>query len=207
VGTEFGLFASTNGGRDWKRFSVGLPTVRIDALLVHPRDGDLIVGTHGRSIWVLDDISPLQELSDQVAKADVHLFSIRNATQWQNDTQTARVNNARHFRAQNPEGALINYHLAKDVDGEAIITITDQNGKAIRTLKGTAKAGLNRVRWNLRGEPRQPPPGFTGGGGGGFGGQFAGQPTEPGGYVVKLSVAGKEIVRPLTVEADAGPER
>jgi photosystem II stability/assembly factor-like uncharacterized protein len=206
VGTEFGLFASANGGRDWKRFSAGLPTVRIDDLLVHPRDGDLIVGTHGRSIWVLDDISPLQELSDQVAKADVHLFLIRNATQWQNDPQTARVNNARHFRAQNPDGALINYHLAKDVDGEATVTISDQDGRTIRTLKGPAKAGLNRVRWNLRGEPRQPPPG-GGGGGGGFGGQFAGQPAEPGNYVVKLSVAGKEIVRPLTVEADEGPER
>ncbi len=206
VGTEFGLFVSTNGGREWKRFSEGLPTVRIDDLLVHPRDSDLIVGTHGRSIWVLDDISPLQELSDQTVKTDAFLFSIRNATQWQNDTQSARVNNARHFRAQNPEGASISYHLAKDA-AEATITISDQTGKMIRTLKGPAKAGLNRVRWNLRGEPPPRPAGFTGGGGGGFGGQFTGPAAEPGSYVVKVSVAGKDLIRPLTIEADTGPER
>ncbi|MGH9313621.1 MAG: hypothetical protein ACRD1S_10535, partial [Vicinamibacterales bacterium] len=208
VGTDFGLFVSTSGGRDWKRFSPGLPTVRIDDLLIHPRDNDLIVGTHGRSIWILDDISPLQELSDQVAKADAYLFSVRNVTQWQNDTQSARVNNAKHFRAQNPEGASISYHLTRDAEGEATITISDQTGRTIRTLKGPAKAGLNRVRWNLRGEPPPRPAGFTsGGGGGGFGGQFAGQPAEPGSYVVKLSVAGKELVRPLTIETDEGPQR
>ena len=175
-------------------------------MLVHPRDNDLIVGTHGRSIWVLDDISPLQELSDQTVKTDAFLFSIRNATQWQNDTQSTRVNNAKHFRAQNPEGASISYHLAKDA-AEATITISDQTGKTIRTLKGPAKAGLNRVRWNLRGEPPPRPAGFTGGGGGGFGGQFTGPAAEPGSYVVKVSVAGRDLIRPLTIEADTGPER
>jgi photosystem II stability/assembly factor-like uncharacterized protein len=206
IGTEFGVFASANGGREWKRFSGGLPTVRIDDLLVHPRDHDLIVGTHGRSIWIMDDISPLQELSDEVVRANAFLFSVRNATQWQNDIQSARVNNARHFRAQNSDGAVINYHVAKDAD-EATITITDGTGRTIRTLKAPAKAGLNRVRWNLRGEPPPRPPGLTGGGGGGFGGQFLGPPAEPGNYVVKLSVGGTELVKPLTIEADAGPDR
>jgi photosystem II stability/assembly factor-like uncharacterized protein len=205
VGTEFGLFVSMNAGREWKRSSAGLPTVRIDDLLVQPRENDLIVGTHGRSIWIVDDISPLQELSDEALHANAFLFSIRNATQWQTDPQTARVNNAKNFRAQNPDGAVINYHLAKDAD-QATITISDATGKTIRTLKGPAKAGLNRVRWNLRGEPPQRPAGFTGGGGG-FGGQLLGPAAEPGSYVVKLSVAGTELVRPLAIEADEGPER
>jgi hypothetical protein len=206
VGTEFGVFVSTSGGREWKRLSSGLPTVRVDDLLVHPRDADLIIGTHGRSIWILDDISPLQEQSDEALRANAFLFSVRNATQWQVDIPLARVNNARHFRAQNPDGAVINYHLAKDA-AEATITIADGTGRTIRSLKGPAKAGLNRVRWNLRGEPPPRPPGFTGGGGGGFGGQFLGPLAEPGNYLVKLSVAGAELVRPLTIEADAGPER
>lgn len=207
LGTEFGLYASTNGGREWKRFSTGLPTVRIDDLLAHPRDNDLIVGTHGRSIWILDDIGPLQELTVGVAKGEVHLFSIRPATQWQNDIQLARGSNAKHFRAENPDGTAISYHLPADAQGEATISIADLNGRTIRTLKGPAKAGLNRVRWNLRGEPPPRPAGFQGGGGGFGGGALAGPPAEPGQYVVKLSVAGKEVVRPLTIEADRGPER
>ena len=63
----------------------GLPTVRIDDILVHPRDNDLIVGTHGRSIWIIDDITPLQQMTDAVTTADAHLFDVRPATAWAND--------------------------------------------------------------------------------------------------------------------------
>ena len=62
AGTEFGLFISLDGGRNWERFMNNYPTVRTDDILIHPRDGDLIVATHGRSIWIADDITPLQQM-------------------------------------------------------------------------------------------------------------------------------------------------
>ena len=74
VGTEFNLFASLDGARTWKLFSTGLPSVRVDDILIHPRDKDLIVGTHGRSIWIMDDITPLEQLAAKVG--DVVLFDI-----------------------------------------------------------------------------------------------------------------------------------
>ena len=70
LGTEYAFYISLNGGKEWKRFMTGLPTVRIDDILVHPRDNDLIVGTHGRSIWIIDDITALQQLTDEAQKGE-----------------------------------------------------------------------------------------------------------------------------------------
>jgi photosystem II stability/assembly factor-like uncharacterized protein len=89
LGTEYALYISVNGGKEWKRFMTGLPTVRIDDLLVHPRDNDLVVGTHGRSIWILDDITPLQQMNEAVMASDAHLFDVRPATRWVADTNPA----------------------------------------------------------------------------------------------------------------------
>src|SRR5262245_3728294 len=82
LGTEYAFFISLDGGRSWKRFMNGLPTVRIDDILVHPRDNDLIVGTHGRSIWIIDDISPLQQMNEEATKGDAYVFDVRPATAW-----------------------------------------------------------------------------------------------------------------------------
>jgi ligand-binding sensor domain-containing protein len=86
VGTEYGFYVSLTGGKDWKRFMTGLPTVRIDDVLVHPRDNDLVLGTHGRSIWIIDDITPLQQMTDAISTTDAHLFEVRKATAWVNTT-------------------------------------------------------------------------------------------------------------------------
>ena len=80
IGTETGLFVSANGGTDWTRFAHGFPTVPVDDLVIHPRDNDLIVATHGRALYILDDISLLSGLTADVAAADLHLFSPRPAT-------------------------------------------------------------------------------------------------------------------------------
>ena len=91
----------------------GLPTVRVDDILVHPRDNDLIVGTHGRSIWIIDDITALQQLTTETQATDATLFDIRPATAWLNDVQKAvLVEGAKAFRAQNPaRGSAISYWL------------------------------------------------------------------------------------------------
>ncbi len=105
LGTEYAFYISLTGGKDWKRFMTGLPTVRIDDILVHPRDNDLIVGTHGRSIWIIDDITPLQQMTDAVTTADAHLFDVRQATAWATDITKANGLGAdKHFRGAESAG-------------------------------------------------------------------------------------------------------
>ncbi len=103
VGTEFGLYVTLDGGREWKRFSNGLPTVRIDDLLIHPRDRDLIVATHGRSFYIADDITPLEQLG-KAGNANLVLFEPRPAVQWKNDAEATRRVTGRQFRGVNPQG-------------------------------------------------------------------------------------------------------
>jgi hypothetical protein len=155
LGTEYAFYVSLDGGKSWKRFMTGLPTVRIDDILVHPRENDLIVGTHGRSIWIVDDISALQKLTDETMKADATLFEPRPAKLWADDIRMRRnMGGAKNFAGQNPErGAVISYYLNAAPQGEVTIAISDITGRTVREVKGTANAGLNRVRWNLSGNP------------------------------------------------------
>jgi hypothetical protein len=233
LGTEFAFYVSLDGGAEWKRFMTGLPTVRIDDVIVHPRENDLIIGTHGRSILIVDDITPLQQFaaarrqtttsdagasgagrgpnangteeSGQAGGTDAILFDIRPATLWRDDVALARsVGGARHFRGENPdEGTFIHYYLRSSASGVKI-TISDVTGKVVRTLAGTGEAGINRVRWNLRTDPppRQPGEEAGRGGRGGRGGQQQGPPVEPGQYLVKVSIGGRELAKTVTVEAD-----
>jgi photosystem II stability/assembly factor-like uncharacterized protein len=205
AGTEFGLYASLNGGAEWKRFLNGMPVVRIDDILIHPREGDLIVGTHGRSIYILDDLTPLQQLNDKVAGEDAHLFDVRPGVMWATDvTLTQSVGGAKHFRGENPAaGTAIHYYLKAVPQGDVKIAISDYSGRVVRTLDGTRYAGLNRVQWNLRGTPPPRPAGAAAVGGGG-GGQaaLAGPPLEPGTYLLKLSVGGKDYTTKVVLEAD-----
>lgn len=240
LGTEYGLFVSLNGGAEWKKFMTGLPTVRIDDLLIHPRDNDLIAGTHGRGIWICDDISALQQMDDKVIAASAHLFDVRPGIIWQNDIALSRyAGGQKAFKGENPQaGTAITYYLGAATTGDVKITISDITGKVVRNINGTKEPGLNRVQWNLRGDPPprpagfggrgggqagpgggqgqppaggqtgqgQPPatPGQAGQGGGGFGGRGfnAGLPLEPGTYLVKVMVDGKELTSKVVVEAD-----
>jgi photosystem II stability/assembly factor-like uncharacterized protein len=151
VGTEYGFYISLTGGAEWKRFMNGLPAVRVDDVIVHPRENDLILATHGRSIWIMDDISALQQLSDETMKTDGTLLDIRPATAWINDIQKAiLVEGAKHFRGQNPSrGSAISYWLKGAPADDVRITISDVAGREIRVIEGTKEAGLNRVHWDL----------------------------------------------------------
>jgi photosystem II stability/assembly factor-like uncharacterized protein len=200
VGTEFGLFASIDGGRRWQKFMNNLPTARVDDILVHPRDHDLIVATHARGIWIADDITPLQQAGDPSALGDAVLFDMRPAVAYITDRQQGQYTGGqKYFAGENPpRGAAINYFLKSAPSGAVTITVADTAGRTIRTIEGTTRAGLNRVMWNLQ---PGPPPGQEGrGGGGGRGGFGAG--VDPGTYLVTLSMGDRRVTKPLTVLQD-----
>ncbi len=208
AGTEYGLYVSLSGGVEWKRFMNGMPVVRIDDVMVHPRDNDLIVATHGRSIYILDDITALQQLTDKVLQADAYVFDVRPGTVWKQDVTLARsVGGAKNFRGENPlEGTAVSYYLKSAATDEVKLTISDYSGKVVRTLEGTKNAGLNRVQWDLRPTPPARPAGgeARGGMGGGRGG-FGAPQVEPGSYLLRLSAGGKEYSTRIVVEADTFP--
>ena len=175
VGTEFGLYVTLDGGREWKRFSTGLPTVRIDDLLIHPRDRDLIVATHGRAFWIADDITPLEQLG-KAGNANVVLFEPRPAVQWKSDTEATRRVTARQFTGQNPQGGTAFSFWARSDMGQATIEVL-QGTDVISTITMPAQAGMNRFQWNMqRGATGAAGAPAVGGraGGGGAGGRAGG---------------------------------
>ncbi len=215
AGTEFGLYVSFNAGQKWERLKNNLPTVPVDDIAIHPRENDLILGTHGRSIWILDDIAPLEQMSDAVQSADVQLFDPRPATEWSLFSHK-QFTGSREFIAPNaPLGAILNFYLSSKPAAPVRITVKNKNGEQVREITiDKAEAGVNRAVWDLRHDPAVQParrPGASGeteqdsepGGGGPFGrGGGRGPWVEPGEYSVTVSVAGKTSTKTVTVEDD-----
>jgi photosystem II stability/assembly factor-like uncharacterized protein len=205
VGTEFGAYLSFDHGDHWSLFQSNLPTVRIDDIQVHPREHDLILATHGRSLWVLDDITPLEHLAE-ARTSEFTLFDIRPAISWRRFGPTNAQQGSRAFAAPNPpEGALINYYLTTPSDHVQII-VTDEADHEISELKGPGYAGINRVNWDLRYPmPIQPSAedrwatseGF-------FSGSIHayGPFVDPGEYRVTVQSDGRETTKTVRVEDD-----
>src|SRR5262249_21684224 len=167
AGTEFGLFVTLDGGKEWKTFMTGLPSVRVDDILIHPRDRDLIIATHGRSIWICDDITPLEQLK-QDSSTDLTLFDPRPAVLWKNDPQAQRRAANREFKGQNPQGGTaINVWAKADMGPQKIEFLQGTN--VVGTMDIDIKAGMNRFQWGLRGTNSTPATGNAGGAGGGGG--------------------------------------
>lgn len=200
TGTEFGIFVSPDRGGKWMRIKSNLPTVPIHEIIFHPRDNDMIVATHGRSIWILDDATPLQQYAD-AAKSDAFLFDIRGAMQFNPANDRGFVSDKPFFGKNPTYGAAISYYLSKPQTNVAL-RIRDAAGNQVREISGndleTARAaGINRVHWDLRHQPLLPlagQPQGGGGGGGGFGGGGNNGPNVmPGDYRVTLVVGGKDV--------------
>jgi photosystem II stability/assembly factor-like uncharacterized protein len=192
AGTEFGLYFSLDRGKSWNRFRNGLPTVAFDDIQIHPRDHDLIVGTHGRSIYLLDDIVALEELTPAVRDSAAWLFPIRPVQPfWK--AQESGLWGQNFYVAENPPpGAYIDFYLKTFSPDDASITISDSVGgkeRELAKLSARANPGLNRAVWDL-----QPKPSLRTRG--------PGEPTEyvaAGTYTVTLSVAGKSLKQRLVV--------
>jgi hypothetical protein len=201
VGTEFGLYISTNGGGEWKKFMTNFPTSRVDDILVHPRDNDLIIATHSRGVFIADDLTALQQMTPAIASQDAVLFDIRPAIAYLNDRRLAQqLGGQKVFLGENPpRGAAISYYLKSAPAGDVKISIKDIAGREIRSLEGTKTAGINRVQWNLA---PTPPPNAGRGGGGGGGGGGGPQPVEPGTYMVTLTIGSVTLTKPIVVLRD-----
>jgi hypothetical protein len=199
--TELGFFVSLDDGAHWHRFMPNLPIGRIDEVLVHPRDHDLILSTHSRAVWILDDVSALQQLTSQTLAKDAAVLPVREAILWKRDQRLvpAAPGDKRWSGENAPRGTAISYYL-KTAGGSATITITDViTGQPFRVQSATASTGLNRWQWDLCSTPSPTPTGGggRGGGGGGGGGQSAcpgdGRTAPPGTYRVTVNVGGREI--------------
>ncbi|MGD8321556.1 MAG: hypothetical protein PVJ02_13920, partial [Gemmatimonadota bacterium] len=198
AGTEFGFYISGTQGTNWQRFMPGLPVVRVDDVVVHPRDNDLVLATHGRSIWIMDDVTALQAMTDEMLSEPVHLFHPRDAVAWKNEVQRSRsVTGDKTWVGQNaPEGTYLHYYLRDAAAGDVVLTIEDPvTGKTFRTLKGTGHQGLNRVPWNLRGD--EPPDGDAR-----PRGRARAPRAEPGVYRVGLSVDGQRFTTTVRILED-----
>ena len=149
AGMEHGIFASWNLGKSWEKINNNLPNVSVRDLRIQARDRDLVVATHGRGVFILDDIHPIEELKNSIGKP-IHLFPIREATLW---NMYWRIENLgdRTYAAKNPEyGTYINFSLHKDAKSPVNIDILDKNGSLVTSLEmKEAKKGINRVVWDL----------------------------------------------------------
>lgn len=192
VGTETGCHITLDGGKTWSKFMNGMPTNACQDLLIHPREGDLVVGTHGRGIFIAN-ISPLRQLTDQVLEKSAHLFRPDRALAFNNisDMFDAFQGHQR-YTAPNPEGgAAIAYYLKAATEGVSI-TIHDVTGATIgRIASPPSTAGINVVRWNMRRAA-------GGGPGGGPGGGGAMVPA--GQYLVKMTIGETTEQQILVVE-------
>ena len=154
VGMEFGIYASLDGGETWFSLNNNLPTVAVRDIAVHPRENDLIIGTHGRGIWIMDDIRPLQEMTEEVLNKPYYVFSVRPATKrfisFRGDSSSGAV-----YSGENPEyGLSINVYFKEKPSGKNRIFIKNKDGQEIYQMRVLNKEGVRRYMWNLQFVPR-----------------------------------------------------
>ena len=153
AGTDEGVFFSLDRGASWTRLNNNMPRVPIHDLEIHARDNDLIAGTHGRSIWILDNVGVLLGLDRSAMERGLYVSPVNPATIFQYEYDVPRLGHGA-FRAPNAAyGAVLNYYLPSAVEEGARIRVRDARGATVRTFTGPGAAGFNRVAWDLRRQP------------------------------------------------------
>lgn len=215
AGTERGLWISFDGGERWARLEANLPTAKVVDLEI--RDGDLVIGTSGRGIWILDDLSPIRQWRDTLGDAALHLFASRPAVAWRRGSSWSE-----EAAAPNPpRGAVVHYWLRAAIEGEAKLEIRDARGRLVRELTSVAEpapypeddpdeptekpepalatgAGLQRAVWDLRwkGAERFEQAKVD------LGDPTSGPLAAPGVYTARLTAGGHEATTTIEVVAD-----
>lgn len=211
AGTEFGLFVSFDDGARWQPLQLNLPATPVTDLVVHR--GDLVVATQGRSFWILDDLSPLRQLTEEVAQADVHLFQPRAAYRMR-----LGGTGGENVPEPGPRGAIFNYYLADAAD-EVTIDLLDEEGTLIRSFSSRidhkeedgpavdTTAGAHRLVWDLHYPEADLAEGAEAGGDQDVVWGYTGGPVAvPGPYQVRLSANGQTQTRRFTVKKDPRTE-
>ena len=197
LGTEEGVWVSYDRGSHWQSLRNNMPPVSVRDIRIQPQFDDLVIATHGRSIWVMDDLRPLQQLPKAVA-AGAMLFAPRTSYEYNltNNTEGTYTN----FAAKNPPyGVPISYYQAKAQARVPMLAILDSSGRVVRTLKGSNRAGLNRIVWNFT---TAPPVKWTGAANAAFAGPSDGATVVPGSYAVRVTLDGRTFVQRFAVKAD-----
>lgn len=199
VGTEFGIFASLDDGKTWFSLQNNLPTVAVRDIAIHPRENDLIIGTHGRGIWIMDEISPLQEMNNDLLETDIHLFDIRETTAFIRSSTREPYAKPIYSAKNPPYGMTITAYMKKKPKEKPKFCILDENETTIYEMNLSKKIGIQRYTWNLQFVPKTKEgkaikPGMAG---------FIALPNaSPGEYTVVLSVDGKKSEKKAVVYPD-----
>jgi photosystem II stability/assembly factor-like uncharacterized protein len=204
AGTELGLYVSWDGGANWNPlFLKNMPKVAVHDILVHPRENDLILGTHGRSVLILDDIRFLQEFKPEQLAAPAHLFPVRDTLRYETTFTRYGIGDGVYAAPNPPYGALITFHLKEDLKPEdkLAIEVLDAQGKKIATVGDLPRIkGIHRVAWNLQvdGAPARKPPSPEDA----AKKQPNGGEVLPGAYTVRLSLNNATQQQPVAVKLD-----
>lgn len=186
LGTEFACWVSLNRGEKWTKINNNLPTVAIHEIAVHPTAGEIVVATHGRSLWVLD-VTALRQMKPSVLTKTAHLYQPAAAVRWRSEPARGSAYGAgsRQFAGQNPpRGALVHYSLTKKAE-KINLKVVDISGTPVRELKAPVEPGLHGVAWDLT----RPTP---------QGNRYVAAGT----YRVVLTVDGVEMAQTIKVDMD-----
>jgi photosystem II stability/assembly factor-like uncharacterized protein len=214
AGTENAIYVSFNDGQNWQPLQSNLPHAPVYWIAIQEHFHDLVIATYGRGFWILDDLTPLEQMTAQTADASAHLFPPRDAYRFRTTTQPESMPYDPTAGQNPPYGASINYYLKSAPQGDVRLQILDASGRVVRSLQASKQAGLNRTWWDLRFAPTnqmrlrtspQYAPEVTLGPDGwrpAPGEQRIALLAPPGVYTVKLTVDGKESSQPLKVIKD-----
>jgi len=199
LGTELGLWVTVDGGRHWAHYKGGdFPAVAVRDLAIHPRDHDLVIGTHGRGIWIIDDITPLRSLTPAMLASPVAFLSSRPTVQRLNASGGWSNGDAVYVGPNPPSDAVITYYLRKrHILGDMKIEVFDASGRLVGTLPTTKRRGLSRITWSMRLPAPKVPPAASAAFGAAFGPRVL-----PGTYTIKMTKDTATYTTQLTVVAD-----
>ena len=199
LGTELGLWVSLDAGKQWAQYKGGdFPNVAVDDLAIHPRDNDLVIATHGRGIWIVDDITPLRALTPEMLAKDVAFMPSKPVVQAM-AAQGGWADGDAAFVGQNPiNGAVVTYYQrTRHIFGDLSIDVTDASGKKVGSIPSSKRRGLNRVSWAMRMPAPKVPTAATA--------AFAassGPRVLPGTYTVKMTKDKNVYTTPLVLVPD-----
>jgi photosystem II stability/assembly factor-like uncharacterized protein len=203
LGTENGIYVSFDAGESWQSLQTNMPHAPVYWITVQEHFNDLVIATYGRGFWILDDLTPLQQLAAQVPAGDAQLFPPRAAYRFRDITQDASSTNDPTVGSNPPYGASINYFLKAAPTSDVTVSIVNAQNQVVRTITAPPTAGLNRVYWDLQDTPTPPvrlrtsplyaPDIRVGPDGSRSGGGQMSLLQPPGTYSVRLSVGGKTV--------------